>query len=154
MYADDLKIFHRVSSCGHAGELQSDLDRLADWSRTWRLKLNPAKCSTITFSLKKCPIASVYVLDGTELTRCVEIRDLGVILDTKLTFAAHVDVTVSKARRMLGLLIRSMQQPSGLRRAHIRYKPMLSVFYAHVRSVLEYGSVVWSGAALSHLKRL
>ena len=93
-------------------------------------------------------------MDGTELARCVEIRDLGVILDTKLTFAAHVDATVSKARRMLGLLIRSMQQPSGLRRADIRYKPMLSVFYAHVRSVLEYGSVVWSGAALSHLKRL
>jgi hypothetical protein len=30
------------------------------------------------------------------------IRDLGVLMDSKLTFSEHVDVTVSKARQMLG----------------------------------------------------
>jgi hypothetical protein len=30
------------------------------------------------------------------------IRDLGVLMDYKLTFSEHVDVTVSKVRQMLG----------------------------------------------------
>ena len=82
------------------------------------------------------------------------MRDLGVILDSRLTFACHVDATVAKAKRMLGLLIRGMQQSAVPRRARFRFKPLLSVFYAHVRSIIEYGSVVWSGAAVTHLKRL
>ena len=55
---------------------------------------------------------------------------------------------------MLGLLIRGMQQSAVPRRARFRFKPLLSAFYSHVRSIIEYGSVVWSGAAVTHLKRL
>ena len=79
------------------------------WSKTWLLKLNPAKCKSITFTLRTLPHLAVYTLDGHQLERCVRVRDLGVILDTKLTFADHVDVVISKANRMLGLQMRSMQ---------------------------------------------
>jgi hypothetical protein len=34
------------------------------------------------------------------------IRDLGVLMDPKLTFSEHVDVTVSKAKQMLGFIMR------------------------------------------------
>ena len=37
------------------------------------------------------------------------MRDLGVILDAKLPFSDHVDATVGKANRILGLLMRSIQ---------------------------------------------
>ena len=39
-------------------------------------------------------------------------------------------------------------------RAKLESKLLLSAFNAHVRSIIEYGSVVWSGAAVTHLKRL
>ena len=55
---------------------------------------------------------------------------------------------------MLGLLIRSMQASRRHCRAPIDHKVMLCTFYAHVRSILEFGCVVWAGAAVSHLKRL
>ena len=55
---------------------------------------------------------------------------------------------------MLGLLIRSMKLPGSPRRVKFDCKAMLSAFNAHVRSIMEYGSVVWSGAAVTHLKRL
>ena len=38
-----------------------------------------------------------------------EMRDLGVILDEKLTFSTHVDAVLKKGNRALGLLIRSFQ---------------------------------------------
>ena len=88
------------------------------------------------------------------LERRTQVRDLGVILDSKLNFASHVDATVLKAKRMLGLLIRSMQLPACSRRVQLNCKAMLSAYNAHVRSIMEYGSVIWSGAAVTHLKRL
>ena len=52
-YADDVKIFHRIKSSDDITSLQADLDRLSLWSKTWLLKLNPAKCKSITFTLTR-----------------------------------------------------------------------------------------------------
>ena len=82
------------------------------------------------------------------------MRDLGVILDSRLTFADHVDTVISKANRMLGLLMRSMQVSSRMHRVRFDHHAALVAYKAHVRSVLEYGSVIWSGAAVTHLRRL
>ena len=76
------------------------------------------------------------------------------ILESKLTFAVHIDITIAKVNRMLGLLIRSMQTSRRQSRAPIDHRVMLRTFYAHVRSILEFGCVVWAGAAISHLERL
>ena len=154
MYADDIKLYHRIQSSSDTGALQADLDRLSSWSHTWRLNLNPTKCHVISFSLRKSPILATYTLNGIALQRRTETRDLGVILDAKLTFAAHVDHTIARASRMLGLIIRSMQLSRQHNRACFDHRTMLCTYYAHVRSILEYGCVVWSGAAATHLKRI
>ena len=153
-YADDVKIFNRISSPEDARLLQADLDRLCRWSETWRLKLNPAKCKSITFTLRSSPFTTSYVLYGHQLERCSHMRDLGVILDSKLTFAEHIDATVCKANRMLGLLMRSMQLCSRACRRRIDRAAALAAYNAHVRSIMEYGGIIWSGAAVTHLSRL
>ena len=142
MYADDIKLYHRISSHSDTHALQADLDRLSTWSATWRLKLNPVKCHTISFSLRKTPILATYTLDGTALQRRTETRDLGVILDTKLTFATHFDLTLVKANRMLGLKLRSMQLSRRHNRGSFDHKSMLCTFYAHVRSILKFDCVL------------
>ena len=63
-YADDLKLYHRISSPADVLSLQSDLDRLHLWSNTWRLRLNPSKCKFISFTLRTSPVDAVYNLDG------------------------------------------------------------------------------------------
>ena len=85
---------------------------------------------------------------------CTHVNDLGVILDVKLTFRDHIDSCVNKANRMLGLLMRSMQVSSCMTMRGFDYRPVLCAYYAHVRSVVEYGSVIWGGAVASHLARL
>ena len=153
MYADDVKLYRRVESSADCATLQLDLDHLCDWSRTWRLNLNPTKCNSISFTLRTSPIVHSYTIDGHTLRRCEQVRDLGVTLDTKLTFAPHVDATIAKANRMLGLIMRSMQMPTCPRRVRFNHTALLCAFNAHVRTVIEYGSVVWSGAANTHLVR-
>ena len=154
MYADDVKLYHRVRCTDDVIQLQADLDRLLHWSNMWKLKLNPAKCMSISFTLRTSPIISSYTLDGHVLERCDQVRDLGVLLDSKLTFAHHVDATMAKANRMLGLLMRSMQMAYRPRGRNFDHTAVMCAFKAHVRSVLQYASVIWSGAAVSHLARL
>ena len=153
-YADDVKIFHRIRNHEDTVSLQADLDRLCEWSKTWHLTLNPAKCKAISFTLRTAPVQCTYVLDGHQLEQCKRMRDLGVILDAKLTFADHVDATVGKANRMLGLLMRSVQTSPCARRPDFNHHAILSAYKAHVMSVMEYASVIWSGVAATHLKRM
>ena len=89
-----------------------------------------------------------------KLERSEQIRDLGVVLDAKLTFADHVDAAVGKANRMLGLLMRSVRMSPCARHPDFNHHAILSAYRAHVLSVMEYASVTWSGAAATHLKRM
>ena len=81
-----------------------------------------------------------------------KVRDLGVWLDSKLTFADHINFTVSKANRAMGVMIRSLQTCRTAGRVQVG--PILAAYFGNVRSILEYGCVVWGGAAPTHLKRL
>ena len=83
------------------------------------------------------------------------MRDLGIVLDEKLTFAAHIDQVVRKASRALGLMMRSFQTGKHGRSFYqCDAKAIVSVYCANVRSIMEYGSVIWGGAAECHVKRL
>ena len=107
---------------------------------------------TCSVHTKKAPILHTYCINSSPLQRVTEVRDLGVILDPKLTFSAHINNVVSKANRSLGLLIRSFK--TGLPRQKFDRRALLVAYFANVRSILEYGSIIWSGAAKTHLKRL
>ena len=95
--------------------VQAQLDRLCVWSEKWGLKLNPAKCKVLTLSLKRNPILVTYLINGVALEQVQVMRDLGVMLDQKLAFAEHVDYTVRKANRALGLLMRTLQSGKSCR---------------------------------------
>ena len=69
-----------------------------------------------------------------------------------LTFAQHVDHVVKRANRALGLLMRSFQ--TGVRPGMFRTSAILTAYFANVRSLLEYGSVIWTGAAETHTARI
>lgn len=53
--------------------------------------LNTAKCQHINFTRKILPVATNYFIDGTKLLKVAHIRDLGVIIDSKLKFDVNVD---------------------------------------------------------------
>ena len=156
MFADDVKIFRKISSSSDAVALQDDLNQLCRWSHSWKLQLNPTKCKSFRMTLKKLPVQTTYFVGNTALEHVDTIRDLGVILDEKLTFAPHVDSIVKKANKFLGLLIRSFQKARGERGAGggIDLSSVRASYCAHVRSVLEYCSVIWAGAAQVHLNRV
>ena len=152
LYADDAKVYRKVTCRNDAQLLQQDLQKLVQWSKTWKLDLNASKCKSFTMTLKTKPLTTNYIIGATTLEHVDKIRDLGVILDTKLTFGAHVDQAVRKANCALGVLIRSFQKANP--RGYLCVSSVLTSYNAHVRSNLEYCSVIWNGAADTHTERI
>ena len=155
LFADDVKMYRWVDSVDDVRYVQTQLDRLCRWSEKWGLKLNPSKCKVLSLTLRRAPVIGSYVVGGVELERVTVMRDLGIMLDQKLTFGEHIDSTVRKANRALGLLMRTLQTGKNGRPLKIENtRALLTTYFANVRSVLEYGSVVWSGAAQTHIQRI
>ena len=114
LFADHVKLYHKIT-CPHDAELlQTDLNHLVTWSNDWKLHLNPSKCHSFRMTLKRKPILATYKIQLCTLEHVEKVRDLGVWLDSKLTFSAHIDFIVGKANRAMGVLIRSLRDwPNG-----------------------------------------
>ncbi|GBM10082.1 putative RNA-directed DNA polymerase from transposon BS [Araneus ventricosus] len=137
LFADDLKLFSSMSSNLDAVLLQSDLDCLFKWCTVNKLHLNIEKCSILSYIRKAQPLNHVYRINDLVSSRSDSVTDLDIIFDTKLDFSQHIDSMVSKAYRRLGILKRKTKEFS----SEIALKVL---YYAHVRSNLEYYSIIWN----------
>jgi hypothetical protein len=70
------------------------------------------------------------------------IKDLGVMLDSKLYFHHHVDFVHSQALRTLGLIRYATYNFSSL-------DCLVVLHHSLIRSKLEYASVVWNNLSLT-----
>lgn len=147
LYADDLKLCGKVKSMADAIHLQEDLDALSNWCKCNRLDLNIGKCQVMSFFRVRSPIHFEYSIDGSSLSRVKCIQDLGVWLDEQLTFDRHIEFVTSKAYSMLGFVKRICKEFTNI-------QALKSVYFAHVRSYLEYASVVWHPFQLVHMNKI
>lgn len=128
-------------------QLQFSLDRIHNWCTNNNLPLNIEKCKVMSFSLKHNTLAYGYSVNGILLDRVATFRDLGVILDSKLSFIPHINDLAATCFRSLGFIIRNSRDFSNIHTLKL-------LFYAFVRSKIEYASVVWSPYYQSHVNRL
>jgi hypothetical protein len=71
-YADELKLYMRVSSTADCCLFQQDLDRLQGWCRQKKYDLNAGKCKSISFTRGSKPVMFQYVIGDSDLERFVE----------------------------------------------------------------------------------
>lgn len=142
MFADDTKLYARSDEQDATEALQDDLDKLQQWSRDWQLRFHPEKCSVLKLGANKSE--AVYYMttkseDGEEqriaLAESDLEKDLGVFIDNKLKFKAHVAQAIAKANKIIGIIRRSFD--------FLDEKLFLQLYKSLVRPILEYGHSVW-----------
>ena len=103
----------------------------------------------MTLSVDKCVVISFhrkvsrevfnfnYSINGHMLERVYQVKDLGIILDTKLTFRNHQYEINDKANRQLGFMLKIAKEFDD---------PLCrrSLYCSFVRSHLESSAVVWA----------
>lgn len=106
LYADDLKIFRKISDANDCRILQTDLNRIVEWCNANCLHLNIEKCNMISFTRKRAVTTFNYDINGKTLRRASTVKDLGILFDSKLKFDEHIEQISCKSYKMLGFLIR------------------------------------------------
>ncbi|XP_050527790.1 uncharacterized protein LOC126897890 [Daktulosphaira vitifoliae] len=135
-FADGVKIYSNIRRVHDSHNLQADLCRFYNWCVVNGLCLNVSKCAQITFSRKRSYELYAYNINSINLINIPHIKDLGVILSSDLSFTEHISFIYNKALRMLGFLKRNcweFSNPICLRVIH----------FSLVRSIVEYGSIIW-----------
>jgi len=89
--------------------LQKDLDNLMQWSRTWLLKFNAAKCQLLQIG-NSLPY-SCFMLDSltsqpAALNTVREEKDLGIWSTSDLKPSLHCQRAADKAMQVLGDLLK------------------------------------------------
>lgn len=147
LYADDLKLFRTIKTLLDCCALQADVDRVSNWCDLNGMQMNANKCKVISFSRRQSTTVFDYSLNSSSLERVSSIKDLGVILDSKLRFHEHIATMTAKANAMLGFLRRNTQLFDDA-------YALKSLYCALVRSVLEYGVQIWAPYHAVHVENI
>ena len=117
MYADDTKIYREIGCDNDQVILQGDVDSLFTWSVANKMNFHPDKCKVLPITNKKGKIPEYdnplpfhefwYELNGNILEYVTEEKDLGVIINRRLSWIQHCEALVSRANKQLGLLRRT-----------------------------------------------
>jgi len=144
LFADDLKMYSRVESVNASFDLKTAVSHLQDWCHSWQMHINISK--TFVLHLGSNNPLITYYLNNNNIAAIDSTRDLGVEVDTELSFDCHISKIVAQASSRVGALFRgfSTRNPELMRRAYIIY----------IRPVLEYASSVWSPHLLKHINAL
>jgi hypothetical protein len=90
----------------HALVLQEDIRSIQSWSEENHFRLDNSKCKVLSITRKSSPVITSYrqlALSNTEI-------DLGVVMNSNLTWINQVNKVRSKANQMLGFIRRSTME--------------------------------------------
>ena len=105
-FADHLKLYCRIKGLIDASFLQHQLTTFASWCKMNCSTLNINKCTVITFTRSRLHVITNYKLDRRPIARVDQIKDLGVVLDSMLSYSLHTSYVVDKASKNLGFIFR------------------------------------------------
>ena len=106
------------------------------WSDKWLLKFHPEKCKHIRLAKHKPDVVPRYQLLGQEIDLVEEEKDIGVIVDSELSFESHIYGKIKKANSTFAAIRRAFQ--------NLDATTFLPIYKSMVRTHLDYASSVWS----------
>ena len=151
-YVDDCKLYLSFSPAELPTSilaLNEDLTRISQWCCKNSLLINPDKTKVLAVGLpqllKKLSSFSITLFDK-EITPVPVVKDLGVPLDTRLSYNQHITEIASKC-------LFKLYQINRIKHLLDR-KTLLLVINSFVFSKLQYCSTVWSNTSSSNIDKL
>ena len=77
LFADDAKLMRVINNAEDYRELQSDIDKIDEWSKRWKLEFNTKKCHVMQLGKSKRRPKWSYKMGQEEIPRTKEERTRG-----------------------------------------------------------------------------
>ncbi|MCP4460429.1 MAG: reverse transcriptase family protein, partial [Cytophagales bacterium] len=103
LYADDTKIWRRITMFSDHFILQNDINNLYDWSVRNKMVFHPKKCKAVSITLQRNVLDNlpfnifIYESNGTLIDYEKSQKDLGVVINPNLTWGPHYVMLLSQA---------------------------------------------------------
>ena len=144
LFADDVKIFKSICHPQDQNTLQGDIHNMYEWTKDSLLVFNPQKCSSMTISRHHTEDNQrIYEMNSNQLKVSSSERDLGVIVDNRLSFEEHIWSKIKKANSIMGIIRRTY--------THLDDSTFLLLYKALVRPHIEYANQIWCPFLRKHI---
>ncbi|XP_062550051.1 uncharacterized protein LOC134214743 [Armigeres subalbatus] len=138
--------------------MQNALQIVESWCRQYGLSVNPNKTSIVLFTEKRNRngIRPLHLF-GSEINVTDQVKYVGLILDSKLSWTPNIEFRIKKACMAFGQCRRTFGKTWGLKPKYIKW-----IYITVVRPILAYGCLVWwqkgevrtIQSKLGHLQRM
>ena len=159
LFADDTKLYSILVDLDRSPEdLQDDVDSLCRWSEKMLMSYNIGKCHTLHLGNKNPQ--KHYILSKShqitdkdnsymkvhKMSNVEHEKDLGVIIDSKLSFKAHMETKLAKAKQLLGVIRSTFK--------FMTEEIFIKLYKSIIRPHLEYADIVWAPTTKEYQDKL
>jgi len=137
LFADDTSLYIVVEDEYASAELlNSDIEKIHQWSEQWLVNFNAQKTEAMTISKKfiKPHHPPVYMNDNI-IKEVENHKHLGLIFQEDGNWNCHVDYIINKVTPRLNLM------------RNLKFKltriQLQTIYFSFIRPILEYGDVIW-----------
>ena len=147
-FADDTRVQRGISSVADCMDLQEDLQLIYSWADQVNMRFNSDKFECLRYwsDPSSVPVHQYLSPDNQNIEVKSDLRDLGVQLSSNLSFAVHIENTVTAASKLVGWGLRTFWGRSR--------KVMLTLLKSLVQPKLDYCSQLWSPADQLSINKL
>lgn len=151
LYADDGVIWKRGRNVRQViTGMQAAIKKVEEWTIRWRFKMSTSKSSCMYFTRKRViPEHQKLVLYNTVLEQVKSVKYLGVWFDSGYRWEKQIDEIDKKCRKCLNVMRAIAGKEWGAERS-----TLMMIYQGLIRSVLDYGCIIYSAASQTLLKRL
>ena len=149
LFADDTNIYYEADKIDKLEQvINNELKKLYTWLIVNRLSLNIDKTNFLVFHPYNKPVKQRITLQINKkaISEKNQIKYLGVIVDSTLTWKDHIDKICKTISRSIGVLYKI--------RPFVNLKILKTLYYSLVYPHLIYAIEVWGSAANTHLNHI
>ena len=138
-YVDDSTIFE-ICNQDMVSVIQDSADLVEQWSCNNDMRINTTKTKEMVICFRRDStfvdsLPYIY-MNGHYIERVSQAKVLGVTISSDLSWNAHVDEIISKARKRVYMIYQ-------LKRAGINQNDLIRIYVSVIRPVVEYACPVW-----------
>ena len=147
LYADDANIIiNGTNITDIMQQLNTLCNILPKWVISNGLALNLKKTKYMLFSRRNIELPDELKILNTKIDCVKEARFLGVIVDEKLNWSAHIKTLKSKMSRYIGIMCKIKKL--------LPIQAKIQIFQSLIQSHINYCSIIWGFTAKSNIESL